>query len=238
MDFVWPQAGVTLPMCAMQVRLHCIHRSVFVGWRLLCCTPAPCILRIGSLRQSWTHTHTGVRALTHSPARACEHPLTSVATPVACLCTRSTLPKTRVASLDVSCKSQLIRPHFKSLRQLPRAPLQAATAMSLQTKAWPLHSSATARLGSSCTASQKGRKRGDTLTSTRSTDGRIREKRASAASSSWDSWLTVLILQMPVPSTQQKRRQGSEGGGFLLCPCRVDGWTAHNRLHPVTKAWM
>ena len=36
--------------------LHCIHRSVFVGWRLLCYTPAPCIILSDSLEQSWTHT--------------------------------------------------------------------------------------------------------------------------------------------------------------------------------------
>ena len=41
--------------------LHCIHRSVFVGWRLLCYTPAPCIILSDSLEQSWTHTHTNSR---------------------------------------------------------------------------------------------------------------------------------------------------------------------------------
>ena len=46
MNGVWPQAGVTLPMCAMQVRLHCIHRSVFMETSVLHSRPLRCYLAL------------------------------------------------------------------------------------------------------------------------------------------------------------------------------------------------
>ena len=56
MNGVWPQAGVTLPMCAMQVRLHCIHRSVFMETSVLHSRPLRCYLAL--CYRDDTHTHT------------------------------------------------------------------------------------------------------------------------------------------------------------------------------------